>query len=115
MPAGNGHYVELDEKNHKIRETATSGVGHMPQNNATRGLGLISHQDGNSQMQQQQESIPPATQSTSRRENQTTTGVVYTQSSIHPAQSQFGATDIKERVCIAIDDSDEDEKDYPPK
>lgn len=56
---------------------------------STRGLGLISHTDNMSQAHNQQESLPPATQSTSRKENNTTTGIVYTQSSAaHPIQSQ---------------------------
>lgn len=43
----------------------------------SRGLGLISHTDNMSQVHGPHESVPPATQSTSRKENNTT-GINYT-------------------------------------
>lgn len=85
---------------------------------STRGLGLISHTDNMSQAHNQQESLPPATQSTSRKENNTTTGIVYTQSSAaHPIQSQtlenrsemFAKAKSSKNNYIVIDDENSSE------
>ena len=75
---------DYDEKPAAAKNTTTTSamVAQQPVGGRrNRGLGLISHQDNMSQVPGPQESVPMATQSTSRKENNTTTGIVYTQSS----------------------------------